>query len=69
MSGVERIDGEQLATRLDYLRHAAGVSLDRAMRIQETLGGSHAKVVEELRLISKAARECALALEKEDEKT
>lgn len=63
MSGVERLTADQLDVRLDYLRHSAGISLSRAISIRDTLGGSRAKVVEELRLTAKAARECALALE------
>lgn len=63
MSPVARISPEELDVRLDYLRWTAGTSLARTLAVVESLGGSRAKVVEELRMISRTARECALALE------
>jgi hypothetical protein len=63
MSTVARVSPEELDVRLDYLRHHAGPCLSRKIAISDTLGGNRSKVVEELRMIAKAARECALALE------
>lgn len=63
MTALRPLTGPELRGALEYLSTSAGVQLRRHLSIQESLGGSHAKVVEELRAQARLAREVAQALE------
>lgn len=69
MSAVKRIDADECASRMDYLKHTAGADLAYEERRAERADNNPAKTIETLRLIAKHARECALYLEREDTDT